>query len=154
MIARSGVGDDAVLALATNGGHGMNLLAMMSAGIFAILGALHLVYALHDFGERPQYFRPVDSSLLSAMRKTYTAIAPTGRDYWSGILGFNLSHSIGVLLFALLIVVTVQYLITWLKPILIVVGGVFAAIAWRCWFRIPMLGSLIGTALMIAAWAL
>jgi hypothetical protein len=140
--------------IATPGGHGMNLLAAISAGVFAIMGALHLVYTLHDFGERPRYFRPVDRSLLPAMRQTRTAIAPTGRDYWSGILGFNLSHSIGVLLFALLIIVTAQYQIAWLKPVLIVLGGVFAAIAWRCWFRIPMLGSMIGTALMIAAWAL
>src|SRR5215471_6819841 len=101
----------------------------MSAGIFAILGALHLVYTLHDFGERPRYFRPVDRTLLPAMQKTNTAIAPTGRDYWSGILGFNLSHSIGVLLFALLIVVTAQYQIWWLKPILVLVGGAFALIA-------------------------
>ena len=132
----------------------MNFLTMMSAGVFAILGALHLIYTLHDFGERPRYFRPVDRSLLPALRKTYTAIAPNGRDYWSGILGFNLSHSIGVLLFALLIVVAAQYHITWLKPVLIVVGLAFAAIAWRCWFRIPMLGSLIATALMIAGWLL
>jgi hypothetical protein len=132
----------------------MNFLAMMSAGIFAILGALHLVYTLHDFGERPRYFRPADRSLLPAMQKTHMAIAPTGRDYWSGILGFNLSHSVGVLLFALFIVVAARYQITWLKPILVAVGGVFAAIAWRCWFHIPMLGCLIGTALMIAAWAL
>jgi hypothetical protein len=131
----------------------MNFLATMSAGIFAILGMLHLVYTLHDFGERPRYFRPVDRSLLPAMQKTNAAIAPTGRDYWSVILGFNLSHSIGVLPFALLIVVTVQYQISWVKPILVLVGAAFAVIAWRCWFRITMLGSLIGTALMIAAWA-
>ena len=130
----------------------MNFLAMMSAGVFAILGALHLVYTLRDFGERPRYFRPTDRSLLPAMRNTHTAIAPRGRDYWSGILGFNLSHSAGVLLFALLIVVAAQYQIAWLKPILAAVGVVFAAIAWRCWFRIPMLGSLIGTALMMGAW--
>jgi hypothetical protein len=130
----------------------LNFLAAMSAGIFAILGALHLVYTLHDFGERPRYFRPIDRTLLPAMQKTNTAIAPTSRDYWSGILGFNLSHSIGVLLFALLIVVTAQYQIWWLKPILVLVGGAFALIAWRCWFHIPMLGSLIGTAFMIAAW--
>jgi hypothetical protein len=135
-------------------GHAMNFLAMMSAGVFAILGALHLVYTLHDFGERPRYFRPLDGSLLPAMRNTRMAIAPTGRDYWSGILGFNLSHSIGVLLLALLIVVTAQYQIAWLKPIVTAVGAIFAAIAWRCWFHTPMLGSLIGTALMIAAWAL
>jgi len=134
------------------GTHHMNYLAIMSGGIFAILGVLHLTYTLHDFGERPRYFRPVDRSLLEAMRKTNMAIAPAGRDYWSGILGFNLSHSIRVLLFALLIVVTAQHQISWLKPILALVGGTLAAISWRCWFHVPTLGSLIGTALMIAAW--
>ncbi len=132
----------------------MNFLAMISGAVFAVLGVLHLVYTIHDFGEKPRYFRPLNRALLAAMRQTHAAIAPTGRDYWSAILGFNLSHSIGVLLFAILIVVTTQYQITWLKPILVVVGGVFAVIAWRCWFRIPMLGSLIGTALLIAAWIL
>ena len=130
----------------------MNYLAIMSGGIFAILGVLHLTYTLHDFGERPRYFRPVDRSLLPAMRNTNTAIAPTGRDYWSGILGFNLSHSIGILLLALLILVTARYQISWLKPILVLVGGAFTVIAWRCWFNTPMLGCLIGTVLMIAAW--
>ena len=132
----------------------MSVLTVMAAGVFAILGALHLFYALHDFGERPRYFRPADRSLLPVMRNTTMAIAPAGRDYWSGILGFNLSHSIGVLLFALLIVVAAQYQIAWLKPVLIAVGVAFAAIAWRCWFHIPMLGCLIGTALMMAGWAL
>jgi hypothetical protein len=130
----------------------MNFLAAMSGGIFGILGLLHLIYTLHDFGERPRYFRPVDHSLLLAMRNTNMAIAPTGRDYWSGILGFNLSHSIGVLLFALLILLTARYEISWLKPFLVLVGGTFTVIAWRCWFNTPMLGCLIGTAIMIAAW--
>jgi hypothetical protein len=120
-------GQVAALTLRTNGAQHMNFLTIMSAGVFAVLGTLHLVYTLHDFGERPRYFRPADRSLLPAMRKTTTAIGPTGRDYWSGILGFNLSHSIGVLLFALLIVVTAQYQISWLKPILALVGGAFAA---------------------------
>jgi hypothetical protein len=151
-IVKRGRGQVAALTLRTNGAHHMNFLTIMSAGVFAILGTLHLAYTLHDFGERPRYFRPTDRSLLQAMRKTNLAIAPTGRDYWSGILGFNLSHSIGVLLFALLIVVTAQYQISWLKPILALVGGAFAAISWRCWFRVPMLGSLTGTALMVAAW--
>jgi len=130
----------------------MNLLAIASAAVFAVLGILHLVYTIHDFGERPRYFRPRDNALMPAMRQTTTAIAPGGRDYWSGILGFNLSHSIGVLLFALLIVLATQYEIMWLKPVLITLGLIFAVIAWRCWFRIPMWGSLIGTTLMTAAW--
>ena len=132
----------------------MNPLAMASAAIFAVLGILHLVYTLHDFGERPRYFRPRDAFLLPAMRQTTTAIARGGRDYWSGILGFNLSHSIGVLLFALLIVLTALYRIIWLEPVLVIVGLAFTSIAWRCWFRIPMWSCLVGTALMLAAWLL
>jgi hypothetical protein len=132
----------------------MNLLAIASATVFAVLGALHLIYTLHDFGERPRYFRPRDATLLPAMRQTTTSIARGGRDYWSGILGFNLSHSIGILLFALLIVLAAQYKIVWLEPLLSALGLVFAVIAWRCWFRIPMWGSLLGTGLMIAAWLL
>jgi len=132
----------------------MNLLAIASAAVFAVLGILHLVYTIHDFGERPRYFRPRDNALMPAMRQTTTAIAPGGRDYWSGILGFNLSHSIGVLLFALLIVLATQYGIVWLKPVLIALGLILAGIAWRCWFRVPMWGCLIGTALMAAAWIL
>jgi hypothetical protein len=130
----------------------MNLLAIGSAAVFAVLGVLHLVYTLHDFGEKPRYFRPRDTSLLTAMRQTTAAIAPGGRDYWSAILGFNLSHSIAVLLFALLIVLAADYQIGWLKPVLVALGLTFAGIAWRCWFRVPMWGCLIGTALMAAAW--
>jgi hypothetical protein len=132
----------------------MNLPAMASATVFAVLGTLHLIYTLHDFGGRPRYFQPRDATLLPAMRQTTTAIARGGRDYWSGILGFNLSHSIGILLFALLIVLAAQYKILWLEPILAALGLTFAVIAWRCWFRIPMWGSLIGTALMVAGWLL
>jgi hypothetical protein len=132
----------------------MNLLAIASAAVFVVLGVLHLVYTLHDFGGRPRYFQPRDKSLLPAMRQTTMAIAPGGRDYWSGILGFNLSHSIGVLLFALLIVLAAQYRIVWVQPMLVVIGLAFAGIAWRFWFRTPMWGCLIGTALMVTAWIL
>jgi hypothetical protein len=130
------------------------VLAMMAAGLFAVLGALHLAYTVHDFTRRPRYFRPLDISLLAAMRQTRAAIAPTGRDYWSGIMGFHFSHSIGVLLLALLIVIATLYRIAWLKPLLVIVGALFGVIAWRCWFRIPMLGCLAATALAAAAWIL
>ena len=94
----------------------MKQLAFAAAAIMAVLGLLHLAYTLHDFGTRPRYFSPKNAALLDAMRETRTALAPEGRDYWSGILGFNLSHSIGVLLFALLITLATAYQILWLQP--------------------------------------
>jgi hypothetical protein len=130
----------------------MNSLAIASAGVFAVLGLIHFAYTLHDFGPNPRYFRPRDKALLAAMRATKPAIAPAGRDYWSALLGFNLSHAIGVLLFALLIVIAARYRIDWLKPILVLLGIAFATIAWRCWFKVPMVGCIVGTVLMIGAW--
>lgn len=130
----------------------MTSFAYGAALIYAVLGGLHGLYTLRDIGGRPRYFRPKDKAVLEAMRATTTAIAPRGRDYWSGIMGFHLSHSLGVLLFALLIVVLVQYQIGWLMPVLAGVGALFTVIAWRFWFHIPMIGSAIGTVLIVLAW--
>jgi hypothetical protein len=130
----------------------MPVLAYAAAVIMALLGVLHLVYTLYDFGPKPLYFRPSDASVLEAMRVTRTNLAPDGRDYWSGVLGFNLSHSIGVLLFALLISVATQYGIGWLKPVLVAVGIIYAAISYRCWFNIPTTGIGLATVLLIVGW--
>lgn len=130
----------------------MPWIAEAAALIFAGLGGLHLLYTLHDFVRPPRYFRPRDASLLDAMRRTKTSIAPQGRDYWSALLGFHLSHSIGVLLFALLIVIADLYPIGWLQPLLLVICAAYAAIAWRCWFHIPLIGALAATTLLVVSW--
>jgi hypothetical protein len=130
----------------------MPVLAYAAAVIMALLGVLHLVYTLYDFGPKPRYFRPSDASVLEAMRVTRTNLAPDGRDYWSGVLGFNLSHSVGVLLFALLISVATQYGVGWLKPALVAVGIIYTAISYRCWFSIPTTGIGLATVLLIVGW--
>ena len=111
------------------------------------------IFAVRDFGERPRYFRPKDAALLDAMRATKVALAPDGRDYWSALLGFHFSHSIGVLLFALLIVLAGNLEIDWLKVLLVCLGAVYTWIAWRCWFHIPLIGCALATGLMIVGWA-
>jgi len=118
----------------------------------ALLGFLHLGYTVHDFGARPRYFRPQNGAVLVEMRQTKIGLAPNGRDYWSGILGFHLSHSLGVLLFALLICLASTYGITWLKPLLVGVGATYASISYRCWFHIPTIGVSLATVLLIVGW--
>jgi hypothetical protein len=130
----------------------MTTLSLIAAGIFALLGLVHFVYALRDFGGHPRYFRPTDLSVLAAMQSSRTAIAPDGPDYWRGVLGFHLSHSIGVLLLALLIAITTTYAIAWLKPVLVLVGMTYAAISRHCWFAIPTAGIVIATSLMALGW--
>lgn len=130
----------------------MTVFAYCAAVLFALLGTMHLLYTLRDFGPRPRAFVPLDSKLLDAMRQTRTALAPDGRDYWSGVLGFHLSHSIGVLLLAVLIAVATAHQIGWLKAGLMIVAAIYVAISVRCWFRVPTAGILLATFFMGLGW--
>ena len=132
----------------------MKFLPFLAAGILATLAVLHLAYAIHDIMLEPRYFSPRDRSLLDPMRGTRNALTPNGRDYWSALLGFHLSHSIGVMLFALLIVLASLYQIDWLKLLLVCLGSVLTWIAWRFWFHVPFYGCATATALMLAGWSL
>ena len=130
------------------------VLPLAAAAIIATLGALHLIYTLRDIVSRPRYFVPRDRALLDAMRGTQIALAPHGHDYWSVSLGIHLTHSIGLLLFALLIVLTVVTPLPALKPLMIGLGLALTFIAWRFFFSIPFIGCAAATALMIAGWLL
>jgi hypothetical protein len=130
----------------------MLVLPYSAAAIVAFFGTVHLGYALHDCFKDPKYFRPLDASLLTSMQTTRTAIAPDGAHYWAGVLGFHLSHSIGVIMFGVMIWVVTSYSITWLQTVLIVTGLIYVMISHFCWFRIPTLGIGAATALMSVGW--
>ncbi len=131
----------------------MRTLPFLAAGILAVLATLHLIYTIHDLLYEPRYFKPRDPSLLAQMRATRNALTPTGRDYWSALLGFHFSHGIGVLLFVLLIVLADTQQIGWLKVLLIGLGLLYTWIAWRFWFHIPFIGCALAAALMIGGWS-
>jgi hypothetical protein len=130
----------------------MSYLPLAAAAILSILGALHLTYTVRDIVSRPRYFVPRDPAVLDAMRGTQAALAPNGHDFWSILLGIHLTHSIGLLLFALLIVLTVVTPLPALKPLMIGVGLVLTFIAWKFFFHIPLIGVALATALMIVGW--
>jgi hypothetical protein len=127
-------------------------LPFLAAAILATLGTLHLIYTIRDFALGPRYFAPRDHLLLERMRATHLALAPNGHDFWTTLVGFHFSHSIGVLLFALLIVIASLHQIDWPKLLLVGVGVAFTWVAWRCWFHIPLIGCATATALMAAGW--
>lgn len=109
----------------------------------AVLGLLHVIYTLRDFGAEPKYFRPTRVDLLDQMRASKTALAPKGRDYWSGVLGFHLSHSLGLLLFATLAATAAFDHDAHLAFIIPLIPFGYALIAYRCWFQIPLIGSIV-----------
>jgi hypothetical protein len=128
------------------------IFTIAGAAIMAVLGTLHLIYTLRDFGPKPRYFRPLSADLLDNMRKTKTALAPKGKDYWSGILGFHLSHCIGVYLTAVLAILTMDHSSMVLRCVIAAIPFAYAAIGLFCWFRTPVIGaSLAGALLMVGA---
>jgi hypothetical protein len=128
-------------------------LPLAAAAIITVLATIHLVYTLRDMFGEPRYFTPRDRALMQTLRTTKLSLAPTGHDFWSATLGFHLTHSIGLLLFALLIVLSVTTPLPALRPLLIGVALLLTLIAWRCWFHIPLMGCAAVSALLIAGWA-
>lgn len=128
------------------------ILSIIAAGIFGLIGILHLGFALYDFSAKPRYFRPNDDDVLASLKHTYSESAGNTRDYWTNVLGIHLCHAVGVLLFAVLIVIAAAYNIVALRPLLALVGIAYALIAWRFWARKPVSASLIGTIALLGSW--
>ena len=127
------------------------VLFIIGAAIFGLLGSVHLLYT---------FFTPkfdARSSATTAAMQTDHPVLTRRTTMWKAWVGFNASHSLGVMLFAglyLLLaidqmpVLRAAPLIAWLG-----VAGCLAylALAVRYWFRTPLIGIAIGTACFVAA---
>lgn len=125
------------------------LLVAGSAAIIGLLGAGHLLLTL-----RGPKLLPRDRSLVEEMARVSPVI--TGRTtIWKMWMGFNVSHSMGALLFGL----TYGYLalvradVLFQSPFLQVVGlamlGGFVILARAYWFVTPLAGSAVSLTLYV-----
>ena len=123
-----------------------------SAGVVGLLGALHLLYTFHG-----KKLKPRDTHLERQME----LVSPEISRYttmWSAWVGFNASHSLGALLFALLYgwFGLAQPKLFFGSPFPILVGfAMLAGYVWlakRFWFWIPLAG--LSIALALYCWAL
>ena len=78
---------------------------------------------------------------------------------WQGWVGFNLSHSLGALMFAAACFIVVACLrifafSPWALFALAAVSALYLLMAAQYWFRIPILGTAMATACLSAAWLL
>ena len=95
-------------------------LPLAAAAIIAILATLHLIYTLRDIVLSPALLRAARSGTAGrhagdASLRSRRTDAISGPSCWD----FHLTHSIGLLLFALLIVLTVVTPLPALKPLMI-----------------------------------
>jgi hypothetical protein len=133
------------------------ILLILGGAVFGVLGALHAVYTLLDL-RNPQRLVPADPSVAQAMANTTLRLSSGRTDMWRAWIGFNFSHSLGVLLVAALALWAGFRLNTLpvgiIMPALTLIGCVYLVLAVLYWFRVPAIGVAIGTGCFAAAWIL
>jgi len=133
-------------------------LLAIAGSIYLLLGTLHAVYTLLDI-RNPRRIVPDDPAVMTAMQAATIRLTRGQATMWQGWVGFNLSHSLGALLFgASCWIVAACFrgfaFAPWTLLLLAAISALYLLLALRYWFRIPVLGTGVATACLFAAWLL
>ena len=131
-------------------------LLIVGGTVFGALGGLHAVYTLLDL-RNPRWLVPVDPSVSQAMANSALKLSRGATDMWRAWIGFNFSHSLGVLLFGALAIwagCRVNTLPVGILPALTLIGGIYEVLCLLYWFRDPAIGVAIVTGCFTVAWIL
>ena len=133
----------------------VQILLIAGSSIFLLLGAIHGVLTLKDLGN-PRYFTPRDANLRTAMEHSTIALHPK-INLWQAWLGFNLSHSLGLVMFG----GAFLYISIFHSPLFsqssllqgcsIVVSAAYLIMSLKFWFANPAIGSGISMGCFILA---
>jgi hypothetical protein len=131
---------------------------ILGGAIFAILGLVHASLTIRDI-YRPRYLAPINLGVRDQMAATGVRLARGRTNMWDAWLGFNLSHSLGALVFGMVAVgagLCAETLgvpkAALLMPIL--VSAIYFLLAIRFWFRAPAIGIGIGAGCLVMGWVL
>jgi hypothetical protein len=120
-------------------------LEIMGAAIFLISGVFHGVMTLQDL-INPRTFTPPDQSLRQAMQESSIEIDPQ-TNLWKAWLGFNLSHSLGLVMFGGTFVVIGIFWFPifsdsyWLQTCALCIAVAYLILSLKFWFSKPVIGS-------------
>ena len=134
------------------------LMIILAASIFLTLGSIHALLTLKDL-KAPRAFTPRDPELLRAMQHSGIALHPS-INLWDAYMGFNLTHSLGLMLFgAAYVYVGIFEPIAFAHSILlqgcaIGVSAIYLVLSIRFFFSKPAIGSAVATACFLLAAAL
>lgn len=133
------------------------ILLSFGGGVFGLLGALHAIYTLLDL-RNPRRLVPADPLVAQAMANSALRLSGGRTDMWRAWIGFNFSHSLGVLLVAGLAFWAGSRFNTLpvgvITPVLTLIGCLYLVLALLYWFRTPAIGVAVGTSCFAAAWIL
>ena len=125
-------------------------LIAASAAITGLLGSIHLLFTFNG----PK-LHPRDKNVMLAMEHTCPAITQE-TTVWRATVGFNASHSLGLMLFGIIYpyLVLTQPAMFWQSTLLITLGLVvllaYLTLAKLYWFSGPFRGVALATALYVA----
>ena len=134
------------------------LLVAFVASVFAVLGAAHGLLTLRDL-TRPRTFTPTDESVRFAMQSAKLALNPRA-NLWRARLGFNLSHSLGLVVFgAGLFAVAVWHFDAFassrvLQGVTLAVSATYFTLSLKFWFWGPAVGSGVSLSCFLVALAI
>ncbi len=125
-------------------------------GVFVLLGLLHALYTYLDIG-RPRRLVPQDPDVAQAMAESNLRLSGSGTTMWRAWVGFNFSHSIGVVLFGTLcmgagFVLGTLTLPAWTLFVLVVIALIYLVVGQLYWFRIPVAGIALAGVCLLIAW--
>ena len=121
------------------------ILLIIGATIFGVLGALHLYYTFFT-----NMFMTRDRKVAEAMKAT-SPLLTDRTTMWATWIGFNGSHSLGAIfiaVFYILLATTHMEAIRETKSFIllaVLIGASYLYLAIKYWFRIPLIGILIAT---------
>jgi len=132
------------------------ILLILGGAVFFLLGGSHAVYTLLDL-RNPRWLVPVDPSVAKAMANTALRLSGGRTDMWRAWIGFNFSHSLGILLVGALGIWAGARIKTFpagILPVLTLIGCIYLVLCLLYWFRDPAVGLAIGTGCFALAWIL
>ncbi len=127
-----------------------SLLAAASAAIVLLFGSMHLLFTFNG----PK-LHPRDPAVTAAMNATSPVITRE-TTVWRATLGFNATHSIGLMLFGLIYgyLALAQPMLLWQSAFLLTLGLVtlvaYLVLAKLYFFSIPFRGIAVATLLYAA----
>ena len=120
------------------------LFLIAGCSVFILLGAVHGYFTLFS-----QKFEPRDKRLMEEM-KSASIVLSRDAFLWKAWIGFNISHSVGAILFgAVFVVLAIENYVYLsgsiaLNLVLVTVPCLYFALAVRYWFAKPRNGILLG----------
>lgn len=133
----------------------MRYVFIIGAIPFLVLGILHIAYTVID-AERPRRIVPRDRELVERMRAS-TLVLTRETTVWRAWIGFNLSHGLGVVLFAAALIYGAALHFEAVRsaaPELLfaapAIASLYCGLSLRYWFRVPTIGTGIGALVLLA----